>query len=166
MASLNGSGVTIFYIYTADGNLVDTLIMQECDEDGLTEEFEWLGKEHQRLNYSTSQRNDGYHIYFTLSFSEYSSDLNDVKIAKLFQHRLNNKRIIIQPRADVSLRKYDVIMNLDNSVKRGIQRGGVDSEGSRLTVLEFKTRNIQHDFNFYDPDNLWVAFDFNDFAKV
>jgi hypothetical protein len=166
MASIGGNDRPKFFIYTKDGVKVDEILLDLCDEDGLTEEYEIKATEHNLYNYSTEIDYEGYHIYFSLSYNRYSNNENTLKIGKLLQHILTNKKIELMPRSDLNLVKYEVIYLIDKNIEKGVLKGGNKSIGNRLITLTFRTKHLQRNINWYDPNNLYVAIDFNDFAKI
>lgn len=166
MASIGGNDKPKFLIYTKDGNKIDEIQLNLCDEEGLVEEYELIATEHDLYNYSTEIEYDGYHLYFNLSYNRFSNNENTQKIGKLIQYILSNKRIELMPRVDVNIVKYEVIYLTDNTIQKGVLKGGSNSKGNRLMNLRFRTKNLQQNINWYDPRNLFVAVDFTNFAKV
>lgn len=158
--SIGGVGRPIFNIYTKDGNKVDTIEFTLCGEEGLVEDYEIFTTEHELYNYTTESETEGYHITYYLSYSEFSSNPTTTKVGKLMQYILTNKVIEIIPRHDVDIVKYIVFLK-----DKIIQKGNVNG-GNRLITLVFKTKYLQKDIKWYDPTNLYIAIDFDDFTKA
>lgn len=167
MASIGGNDKPKFLIYTNDGNKIDEIQLNLCDDEGLIEEYELkVDSEHDLYNYSTEIEYAGFHIYFNLSYNRYSNNENTLKIGKLIQYILSNKKIELIPRIDVDIVKYEVICLIDNAIQKGVLKGGRKSIGNRLITLSFRTKHLQRDIKWYDPNNLYVGIDFDNFAKV
>lgn len=168
MASIGGNGKPKFLIYTIDGNKIDELLLDLTTyPEGLTEEYEYLEDyNHEFYDLSTDIKFDSFHIYFSLSYSEFSSNENTLKIRKLNQYITSNKKIVLIPRIDVEFVRYEVIPLKDNKIKKNVLVGGSNAKGNKISNLQFRTKYPQKNWQWYDPSNLYVMFDFDDFAIV
>lgn len=156
---VNGYSFPIFYIKDTNNNVTDKIELDLTGEDGLTEKYELISIKHDLLNYSTAQKYLGHHVYFSLSYSEYSSLENTLKIGKLIDYILNNQRIFLQPRADILSKVYELIYT--GNLELGLNKGKIHAQGNKNIVLEFRTKNIQsQQINLINPNDLTIVQDF------
>lgn len=160
---VNGYSFPIFYIKNSNNVVTETIELALTGEDGLTEKFDLISIKHDLLNYTTSQKYLGHHVYFSLSYSEYSNLNNTLKIGKLIDYILNNQRIFLQPRADILGRVYEVIYTGD--LQLGLNKGKIHAQGNKNIVLEFRTKSIQsRQLNIVNPNDLTIVL--QDFVVV
>ena len=155
---VNGSSFPIFYVKDSGNNTTDTIALPLCGADGLTERFETVFIEHELQNYSSVKKFLGHHVYFNLSYSDYSNLDTTLKIGKLMNYILNNNRLVIQPRAEILSRSFSVIFT-GNEFELGILKGGVRAGGNRGINLQFRTTKIQSQITFVNPNDLTIPID-------
>lgn len=161
---INGYSTPKFVIKDPDSQaIIDTIELNLCGSDGLSEEYEFIAIKHKLLNYSEYSKWMGYFINFTLSYSEYSSKSNSLKVMALINYILYGCDITLYPRTDVLSRVFDVNFAGD-SMKLGILRGGINSVGNKGIELSFRTKNILTEINWIDPDEITVPIE--DFAVL
>ena len=160
---VNGYDAPVIYIKNSNNVVTDTIELSLTGEDALTEKYELISISHSLLNYSTSTKYLGHHVYFSLSYSEYSNLENTLKIGKLIDYILNNQRIFLEPRKDIKSRVYEVIYTGD--LQLGLNKGGIHAQGNKNIVLEFRTKNIQsQQINLVNPNDLTIVL--QDFVVV
>lgn len=152
---VNGSSFPIFYIKDDNNNVIETIELPLCNADGLIERFETMFIEHELQNYSTVKKFLGHHIYFNLSYSEFHNLDTTLKIGKLMNYILENYRLVIQPRADIPSRSFSCIYS-GNRFELGLLKGGIRAGGNRGINLEFRTKNIQSQIQFVNPNDICI----------
>lgn len=133
---LNGYKNPKFEVETPRGTDVYELPM--TNSPGLVETYEILSISHTLHDYTNLQQVQGYHIRFTLHYNEYVTADTLFKIKEILEAKKRGFKLFIIPRADISSRKFEVIV-LNDEFALGILKGGINSVGHRLPVLEFKT---------------------------
>lgn len=150
---INGYDYPTFKIYLND-ILIDTINLHRTDESGLVVKPEFYFINHELIDHTNLQTREGFHLNFSLSYNTYSSKENTIKIFRLLNYFLNNiYKIEITPRSDITTIKYEVILNMD-SMEIGILTGGAKAQGHQLINLDFKTKYLQNQFNWIDPDQI------------
>ncbi len=147
-----------FLIINSSGLIIDTIDLNLCGTDGLTENYEFYLAKHNLLNYSEVTYFYGYHINFNLSYSEYSNKTNSLAISKLINHILNNYKLIIVPRIDILNRYYNVNYTGD-SITLNILNNGANSIGNKSIELNFRTSELQTQMKWLNPDDLTITID-------
>ncbi len=160
---INGYDKPKFLIYYNDYTYVETIELNLCDEDGLTEEYEFLYIEHKLLDYSEEKLFNGLHIYFILSYKSWSDNTNSMKIKKLLNYSLGNYRIFIFPRVD-DYRNYEVNFTGD-SFNLNMMKNGMNAIGNTGIELKYKTKYKLTELDWSDPNNSRIAA-LSDFAVI
>jgi len=136
-------------------NTVETISLDLCNEGGLTEEYT---EDFKRNELESGGYVDfdfrGSRIIFTLDYSEYVRKNNLFNIEKIFAYNSNpnSYKLQIRPRADVLGRTFEVRL-YDGKYSLGIMKGGINTPGHRLPVIQFITVDTVSK-NFLDPDTL------------
>ena len=148
---INGYDYPYFKIYF-NNILIDTINLHRTGESGLVVKPDFYFIEHELIDHTNLQTREGFHLTFNLSYDTYSSKENTIKIFQLLNYFLANVyKIEITPRSDITTIKYEVILNMD-SMEYGILQGGAKAQGHRLINLNFKTKYLQSQFSWIDPD--------------
>lgn len=147
---INGYDKPKFIIY--DGlTYVKEIELRLCDEDGLTEEYEFLYIEHNMLNYSQEKLFKGYHIHFNLSYKSWSDATNTIKIRDLINYILLGYKILLYPRKD-DYRVYEVNYTGD-TFTLNIMKMGERAIGNTGIELNFRTKYKQSTLDWTNPND-------------
>jgi len=153
---LNGVGYPIFLIKSVeDDSLIESISLDLCGEEGLTETYEEDFKRNQLENKRYIDFDfKGCMIKFSLDYSSYIKKNNLINIEKLFAYHTNplSYKLILIPRSDAQARNFEVRFSNPN-FSLGIMKGGRNAKGHRLPILEFTTVSPVSK-NFIDPDLL------------
>lgn len=160
---VNGSSTPKFTIKNND-TIINTIILDLTDENGLVEEYEFYSIKHQLLNYSNIHKTNGFHINFSLPYSSYSAKENLLKIKLIINYFIQGTyQVYLTPRSDFNMNTYEVVMNMD-TMQMGLLKGGQYAVGNRLVELGLKTKYIQTTMNWFDLDDLYITID--DFVSI
>lgn len=156
--TITGHGQPRFAIRDSLGYLVEIITLPQTNENGFIETYEERFIEHEFLNYNYERKLIGVHINFTFNYDTFISMQTGIKIGKLLRYGLNNYRIFLTPRIDIPSRYYEVI-GQNNSLELKVLRGGIYSNGNKGVILKYKTRFLQHSYNWLDPitENFIIA---------
>ena len=156
---INGYSTPRILIKDINNNLIETVDLMLTGSDGLTEEYEFFYIEHNLINYSTVKTFKGYHINFNLSYTEYSPKSNSFKIMNLINYIFqNNYKLILYPRSEILSRYFEVNFS-GNPLELGIMRGGSKAIGNHGIELNFRTKYLQTNLNWLDPDDVITPLD-------
>lgn len=131
---------------------VETISLDYCGVNGLVESNEFIYVNHNLIDYSTLQTIKGLHIHFTLDYVDYSDLNNTLSIQNIINYAIAGFRVFLYPRAE-TYRNFEVILELD-SVDIGIMKGGEKSIGNKLLQLKFRTKYLQSNLAWINPNNI------------
>lgn len=143
-------------IITVSGAVNTVYDLSLTNSKGLVETYEIKKLEHELI--SLSQFNEieilqlihGFRVYWTLNYDEFISPDDLIKLKYVFEDAMCGKQIIIVPRVDFPLRAFEVLIS-SSSFSLGIHKGGEDSAYHRLPVIQFVTKNLEHDLKWFLP---------------
>jgi hypothetical protein len=149
MNIINGYKNPRFSILKSLDGSSSTIDLPLTNTDGLTETYEMLKVSHEFCDYSFETQLVGFRIHFTLDYSQYLTGTTLLAIRQILLSAKAGDTIYIIPRADKPLRKYEVVVSMDN-FELGLLKGGVNSPGHKLPVLTFTTKYLQTDLGWED----------------
>lgn len=169
---VNGVGVSVIDIYDDDGlgnpgSFLRKITFHQCTVGGRTDRYILKQKRHELWNYAIATRNDGMMIEFELGFDDLSLVENTLKIGNdLMQNILQNKHLLLTPRADLNLIRYEVIPASDFEIEMQSLFGGTASIGNKISGLKFITKFPTKNINWYSPALLLFGVDPDNYTII
>lgn len=161
--SVTGYKNPAFDIKTLNNQRVMYYELALCDEDGLTEEYEFLSVKHRLLNYQEVVKPKGIHYKFTLSYKSWSDHETLAKFCNMMDeytwnpYTYMNYRTFLIPRVDVPSRKFEVVYT-GEPITLNLMKGYDKGLGNRGVEFVFQTKyNIGWlDWRNLDNQNIMV----------
>jgi hypothetical protein len=147
MNIINGYKNPRFTILKVHDSISSTIDLPLTNTDGLIETYEMLKISHEFCDYSFETQLLGFRIHFTLNYSQYITGTTLLAVREILLSAKEGDTIYLTPRIDKPLRKYEVVVSMDN-FELGLLKGGVNSPGHKLPVLTFTTKYLQTDLEW------------------
>lgn len=155
---INGYSYPKIVIKDVDTNeTINTIELSLCGAGGLVENYV---EDFKRIELESGRYIDydyrGSRISFQLDYSEYirKTDLALIELIFAYNSQPETYKLILYPRADIGARYFEVRLT-DGSFSLGILKGGINTVGHRLPVINFIT-TVSLGKNFLDPDLLYI----------
>lgn len=142
---INGYGKPVFKIYSSEGELIETIVLPECNSEGEPESYRREGTTvHTLLNgrivtMPHAGADKTYRITWKLNYNRHITGSDCLKVMKIINYSDSGTcRVTLIPYNDMPTRSYDVYFSGDEFTLE-IKKGGKYANGMYLTALEFST---------------------------
>lgn len=148
---VNGFQNSVIRIIDNANALIDVIELPYAGREGLKESIEELAVTHDLNNFTILKKVFGYRINWELPYKEYSNINTMMSIKKILDYQKAGYRLILIPRKDLPIRKFEVFYS-GKSLDYGINGGGIFAKGNKHVELQFTTKYLINDLIFYDPN--------------
>lgn len=148
---INGCGKPT--IKVIDGELlIETIELPMPDKNGLIEDPTPQITETEFYNGEIDIDTEGYRITWEISYAAKTTKPTSLAIYRLLQYQKQKKKLILIPRSDSSRRGF-VVLLVNTNLPFGILKGGTEARGNKGMVLRFKTKFLEPDIKWIDPND-------------
>ncbi len=146
----------VFKIYDSVNNVIEEIELPIVNKSGLLENISEMKVKHELNDFTLLQKTFGYRLKWTLPYDEYLNITTMLNIQEILRYQKIGYKIILTPRKDVKLRRFEVHYTGD-SLEYGIHGKGSLSIGMKNVKIEFTTKYLIEDLGLVDPNTIMYA---------